>query len=110
MHSRVVRFGFACVLLLTVVACSSPEKAIVGRWTEVGGDETMEFFKEGTINVSGQLTMAGTYKWLDKDRIKLELGGIGALAGPVVLQVAIKSDELTLTDSSGKPSKYKRSK
>jgi hypothetical protein len=103
----------AVVLTLSIlVSCSSkPENAIVGKWSEIGGTETMEFFKDGTVSVVDKgMTMEGSYKFVEKDSIKLELGGLGALVGPIVAKVSIKGDELIFTLPDGDVLKYKRAK
>jgi len=94
-----------------VLTSSKPENPIVGKWREIGGTETIEFFKDGTVIVfSKGMTMGGSYKFVAKDRIKLELGGLGILAGPIVAKVSINGDELTFITSDGDVSKYKRLK
>jgi len=94
------------------VSCSA-KSSILGKWQEFGaktGDnETLEFFKDGTVSlVSKRMTLAGKYSFVDDDRIKLELGGIGALAGPVIMRVSISGGELRLTDTKGEISTYRR--
>lgn len=99
------------VLTLSLLVSCSSESAIVGKWSEIGGTETIEFFKDGTVSVvDNGITMGGSYKFVEKDRIKLELSGLGALAGPIVAKVSIKGDELTFTMPDGEVSKYKRAK
>jgi len=94
-----------------VLTSSKPENPIVGKWREIGGTETIEFFKDSTVIVfSKGMTMGGSYKFVAKDRIKLELGGLGILAGPIVAKVSINGDELTFITSDGDVSKYKRLK
>jgi len=88
---------------------SKPQDAIIGKWLLIGGDETIEFFKDGTVSiVKGKDAMAGNYKFIDKDRLRLDLGGFGAIAGPAVIRVSISGDELTLTDPAGGVSRYYR--
>jgi len=98
--------------LSLLVSCSSkPENDIVGKWSEIGGKETIEFFKDGTVSVFSEgIAMGGSFRFFEKDRIKLEFGGLGALAGPILAKVSIKGDELTLTMPDGDVSKYKRVK
>jgi len=51
------------------------EAAINGKWQEVGGTETVEFFKDGTVTfVESGMTMSGNYKFVDDERIRIELG------------------------------------
>ena len=71
----------------------------------------MDLFKDGTITVAEKgMNLGGTYKFVDKDRIKVELGGLAALAGPFVATVSISGDESTWTMPDGKVSKYRRAK
>jgi len=90
---------------------AKPEDALVVKWKEVGGTETMEFFKDGTVSIVDEgMSMAGSYRFVDKDRVKVELGGLGALMGPVVARVSISGEDLSWTMPDGKVSKYKRAK
>ena len=103
--------AFTFILTLLVSCSSKPEDAIIGKWSEIDGDRTMELFKDGTITVADTpMNMAGKYTFVDRDRIKVELGGLGALAGPYVATVAISGDELTWTMPDGDVSKYRREK
>lgn len=91
---------------------SSTESAVVGHWQEVGaGTDTMELFKDGTITVNSLgMNMAGQYSFVEKDRIKVELGGLGALAGPIVMTVSFSSDQMTWTTQDGSTTSYTRIK
>lgn len=94
--------------LLHLTACSG-QKNIVGKWQDVQGTESMEFFKDGTVTAkAGGMSLGGKYSFVDDERIKIELGGMGALAGPTIAKVAISGNELTLTDENDKPTKYRR--
>ena len=113
---RKVKNPTGWLALLSIAAllsscAASPEDKILGRWKEVDGTETMEFLKDGTVIVVDEgMSMAGTYKWIDNDRVKIELGGLGALVGPVVATVSMSGGELTFTMPDGKVSKYNRPK
>lgn len=101
--------GVVCMVALASSCSSKPENEILGKWKEIRGTETMEFFKDGTISVVNRgMSMGGSYKFVDKDRIKLELGGLGALAGPIVAKVSFSSGELTFTMPDGRISKYSK--
>lgn len=99
-------------MIFALSACSSnPGDAIVGKWKEIGKTEIIEFFDEGTVNVTDKgISMAGNYSFIEKNRIKLELGGLGALVGPMVRTVSIDGDVLTFTESNGDEDKYERIK
>ena len=99
-------------IILALCACSSnPEDAIVGKWKEIGKTEVIEFFEEGTVSSTNKgISLTGKYSFIEKNRVKLEFGGVGALAGPKIRTVSIDGDVLTLTDSTGDEDKYQRIK
>ena len=106
-------FVLACAVLMVLSSCtpSGLEKGIIGKWVEIDGSEKMEFFKDGTIIVTeSTLNMSGKYSFLEKDRIKVELGGLGMLAGPQIATIEIANEQLTITEPDGKKSVYKREK
>lgn len=96
--------------LACLSSCSSkPENAIAGKWQDINGTDTMEFFKNGTVRaIDKQSSLAGNFKFIDKDRIKIELEGVGASAGSLTAKVAISNGVLTLTMPDGKDLKYKK--
>jgi hypothetical protein len=103
--------SIACIVFLLSSCSSKPENEIVGKWKEIGGTETLEFFKDGTISViDKRMSLGGSYKFVGKDRIKFELGGLGALTGPIVEKVSFSGRELILTMPDGKVSKYSKFK
>lgn len=88
-----------------------PEAVIIGKWDEIDGTETIEFFKDGTVTIVDKgISLSGNYKFIDDDHIRIDLGGIGALAGPMISKVSISKDELSLTTSDGDIYKYQRVK
>ena len=100
--------GFYFVLILA--SCSSkPENLIIGKWQEIGSNNTIEFYKDGTVKITGPTGLGkksgtGTYKFVENSRLKL--------AGEVEIEVKIlvSKDELILADPEGKTWKYRRGK
>ena len=91
----------AIALLATTMGCGGAESQIVGKWQMVDSPEMWEFYSDGTLTSSGGLIpMGGNYSFIDNDRIRIEFGGLGALAGPQVFQVEIAGDRLTLVPDS----------
>ncbi|MFH2012737.1 MAG: hypothetical protein ABIJ37_08580 [Pseudomonadota bacterium] len=100
----------ACIFVLFASCTTKPEDAIIGKWREKGHTEIIEFLKDGTVNVDykGTTMYGGSYKFVEKDQIKLELGGLYALVGPIVAKVSISEEELTLTVPNGNVLKYEK--
>ncbi len=100
---------FATIVALALLVSCSDKSSIVGKWQGTGGDETLEFFKDGTVSaVSKGMPLGGNYSFVESDRIKMEFGGIGALAGPMIMTISFSGGDLSLTDPTGKSSRYKR--
>ena len=88
-----------------------PKNAIIGRWQEIDGTETVEFFMEDTFNVVVQgMSMTGRYNFLDEGRIKLESDGISSGARSIICRVSVSENELTFTSPDGKVKRYRRIK
>ena len=91
------------------ISCSTTQSAIVGRWQQTNGGDVMEFFKDGTMSVqSGGMNLGGKYTFVENQRVKIELGGLGALTGPSVANTEISGDLMTLRFDDGRVWKYRR--
>lgn len=110
MMRAITQLLFLILSSLLLISCSSNlESQIIGKWKEIDGTETIEFFKDGTVSVVDEdMPMGGDYKFVDDGHLRIELGGLGALVGPMVFTVSISKNELSLTDANGKVSKYRR--
>jgi hypothetical protein len=96
-----------CIALLTTSCSQGPKKMILGKWKSASG-EAIEFFPDGTVSASGNFAnYAGTFSFPDNKHIKLELGGLIAIAGPLVANYSLSSNELRLTEQ-GTETIYKR--
>jgi hypothetical protein len=101
----------AAVTAISLLVSCSVRSPLVGKWQEVGGDETVEFLKDGTFNVlSKGRALGGKYSLVEGDRIKLEVGGLGDAAHPAILSASIAGGELSVTDPKGRISRYRRAK
>lgn len=103
------------LIVLSVIFLSGciqkPEDAVIGKWKEVSGTETIEFFKDGTITIVDKgMSMSGNYKFIDNEHIRMDLGGLGALMGPIISKVSFTNDELVMITEKGKEYKYQRVK
>lgn len=107
---KVIQSLFIVLMVFFLFPSSSNAKnAILGKWEETDGTETIEFFRDGTVNIvdKGRL-IAGGYRFIDDDRLRLDLGGLGALAGSMILKVSVSGNELILTNPQGEVSRYRR--
>ena len=100
---------FLCLLFVGgwLAACSDkPEEKIVGRWHAVDTAEgnVLEFFQGGTVSFQEAITgiaINGDYEFLNEDRLKIELGGILAIAGASIYKVSFADDQLMLAAQNG---------
>src|SRR5215813_12455888 len=110
--SLVVISVAALLISCSQKSSSSADSPIVGKWQQMGGDSGIfEFFKDGTVRaISGTISASGKYSFLETDRMKIELSGVGVGVppGPLLVRVSMSGDDLSLTDEKGEVSKYKR--
>lgn len=96
------------LILVGLPGCGkSKQKTIVGKWKEVGGTQTIEFFKDGTVIVvddDGD-RLVGNYRFLDDNRIRIDLGGF---IGSDIAEISSSGDEITLPNLSGEIEKYRK--
>lgn len=96
------------ICLFNFTACLN-KKTVVGKWQGDNVNETVEFFKDGTIAMQAESRMInGKYTILDESRLKMELGGFGALGGPAIVKYEFSGDYLTLTLQNNQAMKVKR--
>ncbi len=92
--------------IFLIAGCTkSPEKAVVGKWIySPDGKTIMQLYKDGTITIGN---VAGNYKFIDKDHIRINGETAFIIAGfgveSTVLKVAFTNNdnELSLTQSNG---------
>lgn len=91
------------------------KKDIIGKWERYDpkhkGKEIMEFFRDGTISLfheSFGFPGTGDYRFIDNNHIKVNLGGLWTLVGPIICKVSISRNELVLTMPDGEVVKYHR--
>ncbi len=84
------------IVLLTLSACGGVQNKIVGTWEDTDG-YLFIFEEDGTLIVSVEGSeIAGSYEFIDKDTMELELDTTGL--GISLMDVMIVGDTMTLTD------------
>jgi murein DD-endopeptidase MepM/ murein hydrolase activator NlpD len=92
-------------------------EAIIGKWErydEEFGRDIIEFFQDGSVSASVEnffgtpMTVAGDYRFIDSDHVRIELGGFWALAGPMIFQVSVSEDKLVMVSADGEVNEYRR--
>ncbi|NSW52546.1 MAG: hypothetical protein HPY85_08600 [Anaerolineae bacterium] len=91
-------FLLLIILSLLLSACSASSK-IVGSWVDADG-VVYEFFKDGTVTIdSWGITISGTYEFIDKDTLKMNLDGLWGIGGATVFDVEFSGKQLLLTST-----------
>ena len=101
-------FRLSIVFLLFLFACSkSIQKTIIGKWQETGGIETIQFFNDGTINMTqGSKSFSGNYRLLDNNTLRIDIKIFSLKT--ITSKIEIKKGELIITEDTGKISRYKK--
>lgn len=105
---KVVRVFLVVGVLMALASCSLKGSwDLAGKWEKVDGHETVEFLRNGTMNmVSGPISLSAPYRLTDAHHAEIKVGGLGAFS----LKFAVVKDSLTLTDASGQVTAYKKVK
>lgn len=98
----------------SVISCSEAaglKSQILGKWLKVGvevgvtTESSIEFLKDGTvIFVQESVPAAGDYRFVDDNRLRVDLGGGGAMVFEVSINA--KTGEMLLKEPNGKAFKY----
>ena len=101
---------FLVVTVLSFLLSSScnggPHGALVGKWINKEGKDTIEFFKEGTVCIrDSDVEVCGNYRFVDDDRIRVRFESINEIE---IFNIAISDNELTIFFSNGECSTFRR--
>ncbi len=90
-------------LLLASTVFADSKSDIVGKWKDSEGVETIEYKADGSMieTMAGSDVIKGKYSFVDATHIKAEVEGPMAAMGPIVSQVVIKGDTMTVTEADG---------
>ena len=113
-----------CIILvaisISVAACTVvkedkvPEltNAIVGKWREIHGPATIQFFEEGTVILTGKdKTLTAYYKVLNNEQLRIEakFNPKAAYDPGRIVNFSIHQDQLTISDPQ-ETTRYKKQK
>jgi hypothetical protein len=103
---KAVRITLALFFVLALASCAlEPTWSIDARWQQVDGNETIEFYKNGTFNmVKGTSSLIANYKFVDTEHIQVDLGSLGTM----IMKVSVERNTLILTNPNGLETKYRR--
>lgn len=73
---KIFALFFFCFVLVLSACSSNPARLIVGKWQEVNGKSTIEFFQNGTVSVAGSTGWSkkpatATFKFVGDNHLKL---------------------------------------
>jgi hypothetical protein len=99
-ENRPYVFYFLILLLAGLAAWTwwsfRPQSLLLGTWRNSQGD--IEIFSNGTISIKNpQFPASGSYQILDDNSAKVDLEGIAALAGPLIINYQVSANQLVLT-------------
>ncbi len=78
------------------------EQRVLGKWKQLDGALSLEFFSDGTLREERPLNKGkGTYKLLPGRRMDLKIEGVLWGHNEVTVRYEITGDELVLTPDSG---------
>lgn len=93
-----------CLFLYSSCTPGSQVK-LVGKWANKDGNDTIEFFKDGTVCVREKdVEVCGNYRFVDDDRIRVRFGNMGEIE---IFNIFISDNELTIFFSNGEYGTYR---
>jgi len=116
MHSLRIaaRFALMTTLALLLVATTAschrdPKSAILGKWKQIGGNETLQFFPDGTFAINSAAgNYVAKYSLPDGEHLRVEFSGFEAVGGIQLWGMKVSSDSLTLMLPEDKTATYQR--
>ena len=105
---KAIRFFVVVCLLLMSVSCSLKTNwDLVGKWENAETKESIEFARDNMIKLTADgVSLTCKYKFTDPKHMQIQIGSLGTF----VMKVSVSAGTLTLTDSSGKVTKYQKAK
>ncbi|GKT09049.1 DUF5640 domain-containing protein [Desulforhabdus sp. TSK] len=105
---KAVRLCVVLCFALLLASCSlKPNWDLMGKWQKVDGTEMLEFTGKGTVALTdGPISINTTYKLVDGKLLQINVGSLGA----VELKVSIAQNTMTLTDSRGQVTTFKKAR
>ena len=102
-HFRIRKISSILFLVALFFSACSPAPEIVGIWKIIDGSETWEFKPDGSLILTEDLSViAGTYEFIDDEHIEVQFTEFEDLIEPLVFEIAIEGNLLTLyTDLYG---------
>jgi len=108
-YMKALRIALAALFILSAASCSLKQSwDLAGKWQRVDSDEIIEFLPNGTLFnlVRGKTNITASYRFPDAQHIEIDLAGLGH----ITVAFEVTTDTLTLTDSKGVATKYKKIK
>jgi len=104
-------------LVLAATGCGGGlKKQLLGKWEVTSGAANMpagvavEFKKDGTAQIAmGPVSIEAKYEWTGKDTVEMSMEMMGQKETET-MKVGIAGKTLTMTDSKGEATKFKRAK
>jgi uncharacterized protein (TIGR03066 family) len=96
-------------LIIVLSSCSQGlEDRIVGKWQELSEKpNSIEFFDDGKVLITGKSSVEGTWKVLDGERIQMSIF-ISGVKLSEIMTIEFIDDKIIATNSKGNQTESKR--
>ena len=114
-----IRFSILAAVLIFLASCALAmqdklpglKTAIIGKWKEIGGPTTIQFFDGGTVILAGkEKTMTAYYKVVDEEHLRIEPKFSAKVSedSARVVKFSIVRDQLTINDILRKTTRFQK--
>lgn len=88
---------------------NDPAVAIVGTWRNTKSGSTLNFYEDGTFSeTGGQMPVSGNITFINPTTIKANYNGIGAILGPVIMNIQLTDNHLIIASPYNTREEYNK--
>ena len=80
---------------------------ILGLWYESPTRTSWTFFDDGTFQVNSNIPVEGTFEFVDRNHLRIQVEGLFFFAGSKVWEITISGDTMTLSGDEGTSTFYR---
>jgi hypothetical protein len=112
-----LRLLIIILILIAIVAggiylykwVNDPSVAIVGTWRNTKSGSVLNFYEDGTFSeTGGQMPVSGNITFINPTTFKANYYGIGAIMGPVIMNIQLTDNHLMITSPYNTREEYNK--